>query len=102
MSNRSVRHMKDRIYSWLVAGEFVFWGVNVFYIMPKVVAIFEGMNVPLPFPLRLVFFVGAWGWLALALVGALLAIRFNSIRSSVLLMVALFLMGVGVFCTTMF
>jgi hypothetical protein len=71
--------MKKSIYSWILAGAYLVWGVLLFLAVPRFQEIVSGFNISATLVIRAIFAVGPYGCLILAAaIGS--AIIFNDLR----------------------
>ncbi len=86
--------MKIKVFSWILAGAYLLCGVMFFVVIPQFESIFSGWAVPLPLLTRVVFAIGPFGWLSLALaVGALAILKDLRFRSRLLDLIFLMLLA---------
>lgn len=71
--------MKVRIYSWILAGAYLLWGVLLFLAVPRFQEIVSGFNISATLVMRAMFAVGPYGCLLLA-VAIGVALTLNNLR----------------------
>ena len=59
--------MKRRISSWILASVYLVWGVLLFLAVPKFQEIVSGFNISATLVMRVIFAVGPYGCLLLAI-----------------------------------
>jgi len=94
--------MRKKTHSWILMAPYVVGGVGLFYYISKFAAVFGEVGESLPIPTRVVMFVGPAGWLALAVLSALITFRCRSERGREILTIAFLLIALGVACTLLF
>jgi hypothetical protein len=94
--------MKTNALSWKAIVAYVVCGIGLFYTTSNVAGMFANMDGSFPIPIRVVVFVGPFGWLAFALLSALVTLRCNSIRWTFALVTVFALVSIGVSCTLLF
>lgn len=64
--------MKEKFYSWLLAGAYVAWGVCLLLLIRRFQPAFVGFNIPVPFLMKIMFVTGPYGCLLItAVIGAM-------------------------------
>jgi hypothetical protein len=66
--------VKTRIYSWLLAGAYLLWGLWLYRVISSFQSFYSGFSVSLPFFTGMIFAVGPFGWLCLAMANGLIVI----------------------------
>jgi hypothetical protein len=87
---------------WLALVAYLVGGSALFFITFKVAPFFSNLGDSYPIPIRVVTFVGPFGWLAVAFFGALATLLVRSTIWRLASTITFCCLTIGVICTVMF
>ena len=77
--------MKIRLFSWILAGSYLFCGLGICFVVLELTKIISGFNFNLPVTTRVTLKIGPVGWLCWGVtVGFLVALKDLRFRSRIL------------------
>src|SRR6266705_4832551 len=87
---------------WLTLVAYALGGAGIFFTTSMARGTFTNMDDSFPIPIRVVMYVGPFGWLALVLLGALGTLCVHSTLWRLISTIFISVLGIGIMCTVMF